>query len=90
MVINLWVPSNVRNLQLAEELLASEEGLCSIELVNCLVNLLVKLFVCYLFCLCTVWSIIFKSSVRCACNIQSKKSALQLCYVCSSISVSSF
>jgi len=75
MVINLWVPSNVGNLQLAKELLASEEGLRSIELVNCLVNSLVKLFV-YLSCLCTVWSIIFEFSVRCACNLQFKKSVL--------------
>jgi len=55
MVINLWVPSNVGNLQLAEELLGTEEGLCSIELVNHLANSLVKLFVClfvsYLSCL---------------------------------------
>jgi hypothetical protein len=46
-VINVWVPSNVGNLQLAEELLASGEGLCSVKLVNCVVNSLVKLFVFY-------------------------------------------
>jgi hypothetical protein len=63
MVINLSVPSNVGNLQLAKEMLPSEEGLCSIDLVNCLVKLLVKLFVCYLPCLGTIWSIIFESSV---------------------------
>jgi len=75
MVINLWVPSNVGNLQLAGELLASGEGLCSIELVNCLVNLLVKLFVT----VPSVYNLVHHIRVfcvTCACNIQFKKSAL--------------
>jgi hypothetical protein len=56
MVINLWIPSNMGNLQLAEELLVSEEGLCSIELVNRLVNSLVKLFFLFV-CLLSVLSV---------------------------------
>jgi hypothetical protein len=36
-VMNLWVPQNVENQgtsQLAEDLLASQAGLCSVELVS--------------------------------------------------------
>jgi hypothetical protein len=63
MVMNLQVSSSVENLRLTKEVLTSEEGLCSLELVNHLVNVFVCLFVCYQSCLCTIQSIILESSV---------------------------
>ena len=37
-IIKLQVPQNAENFLIAEELLASQEGLCSVELVSWLVR----------------------------------------------------